>query len=291
MRTWLGDGRTARILAIAPRVLRRMPYARFTTASNRFRAASALLRPPRKVATYGSRKWKPLTACRHFRPWVDGSFDFYNGLARMSERSGRETESGFHYLAFLPPSENSGGSVVVYLHGIGERGEDLSLVKRYGLPALLAGGRASINCPVICPQLESGSNWEPRRVARFIRAVAAEPLKTVLIGYSLGACGVCEVIGRFGAVVGQAVAIAGRAPHQAEVSQTGVSFLAIQGELDSWPSTASFVESVSSLGGRASSVTLPGQGHYVSEQAVLHSSCASALQAVGVKITVSQNAG
>jgi predicted esterase len=209
----------------------------------------------------------------------------------MSERSGREKESGFHYLTFLPSSEASGNSVVVYLHGIGERGEDLSLVKRYGLPALLAGGHASINCPVVCPQLEAGNNWEPARVATFIKAVAAQPLKTALIGYSLGASGVCEVIGRFGAVVGQAVAIAGQAPHPAEVSQAGVSLLAIQGELDSWPSTTGFVESVISLGGRASSVTLPGLGHYVSEQAVLHSSCASALQAVGIKITVSQNAG
>ena len=43
---------------------------------------SALFRLPRKVAAYGSRKWKPFTACRHFCPWVESLFCFHNGLGR-----------------------------------------------------------------------------------------------------------------------------------------------------------------------------------------------------------------
>ena len=41
---------------------------------------SALFRLPRKVAAYGSRKWKPFTACRHFCPWVESLFCFHNVL-------------------------------------------------------------------------------------------------------------------------------------------------------------------------------------------------------------------
>jgi len=98
----------ARTLAIGPRALRRMPYACFTTASNRLRAASSLFRSPRKVAAYGSRKWKLFTACRHFHPWVDSSFDFYNGLGVVSNQMcNSEPQPRLQAIRFNTPHMNA----------------------------------------------------------------------------------------------------------------------------------------------------------------------------------------
>jgi predicted esterase len=172
---------------------------------------------------------------------------------------------------------------VIYLHGVGERGCDLSWVKRYGLPALLDKSVTSVNCPVICPQLEADAAWEPDRVASFIETSAGQHRQKVLIGYSLGGSGVCEVVSRHGPVVAVAIAISGQAPQCAQTNQSGVNFFAIQGELDPWPCTSSFVESINEMGGVAQSVTLVGKGHYISEEALFHPNLLALLHSAGIR--------
>ncbi len=172
----------------------------------------------------------------------------------MVEHQGLDRATGFRFLEYRPRETPEVEAVVVYLHGSGERGDDLSLVKRYGLPALLARSEVSVNCAVVCPQLEAGAEWGADRVARFIEATTQHPHKTVLIGYSLGGSGVCEVVSRRGPLVKLAVAIAGQAPRYAQAIQSGVNFFAIQGALDPWPCTSSFVASINALGGATQTV-------------------------------------
>lgn len=204
----------------------------------------------------------------------------------------RETQGGaFRSLEFTPREVGESASTLIYLHGSGERGEDLSLVKRYGLPALLASGSACTNCTVICPQLEPGQEWLPDRLFEFIAATKERYSQVALVGYSLGGHGVCEVVGQYGPVASLAVAFAGRKRSRATASQAGVTFLSIQGELDVWPRMAGFVQSVSALGGTAHEVTLPGQGHYIAEQALWHPLLQALLHASGFKIQPQAHAG
>jgi len=210
-------------------------------------------------------------------------------LATMTERPGYTADGGFRFLELTPSEPASRHCAVVYLHGAGERGDDLSSVKRYGLPAMVASGRASLNCRLICPQLEAEQEWQPERVAAFISYAQHQFGSVGLIGYSLGGQGVCEVLSHYGRISEFAVAIAGRAKSAILVPQLGVSFLAIAGELDSWSSTSSFVEGVRAAGGEAREVVLPAQGHYTSEVALEQPALQAVLALAGMELRLEQN--
>ena len=202
----------------------------------------------------------------------------------MEITAGHYPQGKFRYLQFGLSSKSRAESAIVYLHGAGERGKELSLVTRYGLPAMLAEGRAVTNCDVVCPQLEEDAVWHPDRVAGFIEAVGAGYESVSLIGFSLGASGVCSLTAAHGAVVAFAMAIAGQGPVSVQVSQAGVRLLAIQGELDPWPDTGNFLSSVRSAGGLAVDVRIAGQGHFISEAALADPTAISMLLEAGVRI-------
>ena len=208
----------------------------------------------------------------------------------MQARRGKDPTSGFQFLELRSSNGEQAAAAIVYLHGSGERGEDLRLVTRYGLPAAIAEGRAIANCAVFCPQLEAGAEWEPHRVASFVRQVRQRHAEVALMGYSLGASGVCSVVAHIGPLAGVHVAIAGQAPDNVIASQEGVQLLAIQGELDTWPDTGRLVSSINARGGRATSVLLPGMGHYVSEEAVAHPACTSMLGGIGIEVAFHKSA-
>jgi predicted esterase len=204
----------------------------------------------------------------------------------------RESVSGFQFLELSAPVDDDQSDVaIVYLHGSGERGNDLGLVIRFGLPAAVYEGRAWVSCPILCPQLETEAEWDAGRVATFLSSARKRFSSVVLIGYSLGASGVCHTVAQRGAVASLHIAIAGQAPERASAAQGGVQFLALQGELDTWPQTSGLVSSISALGGHAVSVTLPGVGHYVSEEAIAHPVSVAMLKAAGIEIFFRENAG
>ena len=63
------------------------------------------------------------------------------------------------YLLHVPENlPQSGRKLMIFLHGAGERGEDLEVVKVNGIPKLLAEGM-DIPAVVICPQCPSGIVW------------------------------------------------------------------------------------------------------------------------------------
>ncbi|MGL6013149.1 MAG: hypothetical protein ACRC0J_16860 [Shewanella oncorhynchi] len=69
--------------------------------------------------------------------------------------TGADPLSGFRYIEFRPATGHTPESAILYLHGSGERGESLSAVKHYGLPAMIARGSVTLNGAVICPLLAS----------------------------------------------------------------------------------------------------------------------------------------
>jgi predicted esterase len=153
---------------------------------------------------------------------------------------------------------------------MGERGDDLTMVTRYGLPAALIGHRVSTNATVVCPQLESNAEWQPVHVQGLLSDLKTRYRCVSVVGFSLGGQGVCDVLGEYGAVADLHIAIAGRARELPRASQRNVRFLAISGELDPWPQMPAFVESVRTLNGEAEEVILAGQGHFISELAFHH---------------------
>lgn len=173
----------------------------------------------------------------------------------------------FRCLQFLPSEDDfeQSDSAIVYLHGAGERGEDLSLIKRYGLPALLAQGIVRTNAAVICPQQEIGLDWDTERLLALILQLRTRHRQILLIGYSLGGIAACQLVSKYGAICEGVLVIAGQAPNILSHDQTDVNLLAVIGEYDDWASTGSFVALLQKNGAEACEVILKEQGHFISE--------------------------
>ena len=66
------------------------------------------------------------------------------------------------YLLYLPKddSDEDAWPLMLFLHGAGERGDNLELVKKHGPPKLIAAGK-DFPCIVVSPQCPADKYWEP----------------------------------------------------------------------------------------------------------------------------------
>lgn len=135
---------------------------------------------------------------------------------------------GISYLLFLPNGFNTSKTwpVLVYLHGAGFRGTDISRVSSEGLPKLLDADSFTTldalknNFIVISPQCPAGSIWfdEMDRVLSIVDTVCSRyegnKHRVYLAGHSLGGAGTLRIAahspGRWAALV---VVSGGIAPH------------------------------------------------------------------------------
>lgn len=82
--------------------------------------------------------------------------------------------------------------VIVFLHGAGERGHDLELLKQTGLPKQLAAGR-EFPFIIIAPQCPPGQWWRPDEVIALLDHVLnwvnGDPDRIYLTGLSMGGTG------------------------------------------------------------------------------------------------------
>ena len=69
------------------------------------------------------------------------------------------------YLLYLPKDYDTKESwpLVLFLHGSGERGEDLEMVKKHGPPKFVAEGK-EFPFIVVSPQCPKGKSWEPHEL-------------------------------------------------------------------------------------------------------------------------------
>jgi predicted peptidase len=118
-----------------------------------------------------------------------------------SPATGRQTEhsaAGTRYLLYLPVAHEreSAWPLILFLHGGGERGEELGLVKREGLPRILE------NVPdfpfvVASPQETLERPWTPDALASLLDEVVAkhrvDPTRVYATGLSSGAASALEV--------------------------------------------------------------------------------------------------
>lgn len=119
-------------------------------------------------------------------------------LERDLAGSGASVEE---YLLWLPPGLERGDRewpVILYLHGRSLRGEDTSLLLRYGLPRYLAEGR-SIPFIVVAPQVRPPEGWtDVDRLAELLDEIEARyPVdreRVYVTGYSMGGGGVWRMV-------------------------------------------------------------------------------------------------
>ncbi len=96
------------------------------------------------------------------------------------------------YLLYLPPgydSTDAAWPLVLFLHGSGERGSDLSLVMRHGPPRrILEGGRFPFI--LVAPQCPAGEQWSVPQLSALLDHIEAhyrvDPDRIHLTGLSMG---------------------------------------------------------------------------------------------------------
>lgn len=98
----------------------------------------------------------------------------------------------YPFLLYRPPGSPPNGTafpLLIFLHGSGERGTDLQLVRTHGPPRLVHDGQ-QLPFVVLSPQLEAGGDWSVARLdatlALVRRMVRIDRRRIILTGLSLG---------------------------------------------------------------------------------------------------------
>ncbi len=102
----------------------------------------------------------------------------------------------YQYLRYLPPGYDANAEkrwpLVLFLHGAGERGSDIELIKKHGLPKLIEAGK-DFPFVVISPQCPPGEWWNILALEGLIEQTARELRidrdRIYLTGLSMGGFG------------------------------------------------------------------------------------------------------
>ena len=108
------------------------------------------------------------------------------------------------YLLTLPKGyeadSNQRWPLVIFLHGAGERGDDLSLVTKHGPPKLVAQGK-DLGAIVASPQVPAGAVWDPHLVKALTEDLCTrlrvDRQRLYLTGISMGGFGTWETALQF----------------------------------------------------------------------------------------------
>ena len=111
-----------------------------------------------------------------------------------------EMTSAIHmkYLLYVPDMESpeNGFPLMLFLHGSGERGDDLELVKKHGPPSFL-DHRSDFPFMVASPQCPEGKQWEPYKLIELLNELAGianiDTSRVYVTGLSMGGHGTWDL--------------------------------------------------------------------------------------------------
>ena len=123
-------------------------------------------------------------------------------------------QADYPFLLHLPADSilKNNPPVLIFLHGRSLSGNNLELVKKYGIIHEIEKGR-EIPAIVLAPQVPTGKSWEPEKVLSVLR-FAQEHFQTdinrvYVTGMSLGGYGTLDFAGEYPEIVTAAVALCG----------------------------------------------------------------------------------
>lgn len=170
---------------------------------------------------------------------------------------------------YLPPGYHASASdwpLVVFLHGSGERGEELDKVKLHGPPMHIAQG---VHYPfIVCsPQLPAG-RWDPALLHTLLPALQArlriDPQRISATGLSLGGHGVWEWAATYPQDLAAIAPVCGFGDPATVCRGRQVPVRAYHGDADNVVPLArqqACIDALRACGGSAEFTIYPGVGH------------------------------
>lgn len=168
------------------------------------------------------------------------------------------------YLQFLPENYRVDGEalpVLLFLHGSGERGSDIDLVRKWG-PPRIAEKQKDFPFIVISPQCPSGRGWDAREllplVEHTLKSLNADSRRVYVTGLSMGGYGTWELIAASPHRFAAGMPLCGRGDPAKAGSLAGTPIHAVIGGKDRQETNESveaMVEAVKAAGGKHISLT------------------------------------
>ncbi|MEY4482786.1 MAG: hypothetical protein RL693_238 [Verrucomicrobiota bacterium] len=139
-------------------------------------------------------------------------------LSAQSFESEVKLKVGYPFLLSLPEGYEKDTSkkwpLLVFLHGAGERGDNLEKLKKHGPPKLISAGR-KFEAIVACPQALPLNVWNPYGVKALVDELKAkyrvDESRIYLTGISMGGFGTWDTVMEFPDLFAAALPICGGA--------------------------------------------------------------------------------
>ena len=132
-------------------------------------------------------------------------------------QSAKSPDSRLGYLLYLPKDHGQASQkypLLMFLHGSGERGDDVNAVKKHGPPKLIADGQ-HLPFVVVSPQCPTGKRWEAETLLELLDQLqtrySIDPARVYITGLSMGGAGTWSLLAAAPKRFAAAVAICGGA--------------------------------------------------------------------------------
>jgi predicted peptidase len=158
------------------------------------------------------------------------------GSATVKNDSGSTSSMGFW--TWLPKAEKpaSGWPLMVFLHGAGERGSDLNLVKKHGPPKLAGQEPVMDRFFMLAPQCPTGRWWDVVAVKDLIDQTLAsqpvDPKRVYITGISMGGFATWALLKDYPTLMAAAVPICGGGDPASVARFSSVPVWAFHGDKD-----------------------------------------------------------
>jgi predicted peptidase len=182
-----------------------------------------------------------------------------------------KTEVEVRHWIFLPADygkKESGSPLLLFLHGAGERGNNLPIVKKHGPPKIV-DSKTDFPFLTVSPQCASGKRWNPNEMIGFIDYLEAnykiDKSRIYVTGLSMGGYGTWSILAKNTGRIAAAIPICGGGNPDHGKNMTDVPIWAFHGDADPVvPVSRSekMIEAIKAAEGAKAKLTLyPGVEH------------------------------
>ena len=179
-------------------------------------------------------------------------------------------EVTMRYWQFVPKGYNGKKNfpLMLFLHGAGERGDNLDKVKKWGPPKLV-GKRKGFPFVVISPQCPKGTWWKAEGLYQLVNHVAdslkIDRQRLYVTGLSMGGFGSWQLMDRYPKLFAAGVPICGGGKAESAKNLVDIPIWAFHGDADGVVKadlSKLMIKAIEKAGGKKARLTLyPGVGH------------------------------